>query len=84
MNDASSPFEDAISDLGGPTKAGAILGRSQGSISEALNDRKKPSAVLSMKIEKATNGKYLCEELRPDLADLFTAVRSRKAKRRAA
>lgn len=78
MNEAASPFEAAIQHLGGPTKAAPLLGRTQSTLSEALNKTKQPSAELSMTIEVVTKGKYLCEQLRPDLAELFRAIRRRK------
>lgn len=84
MNDALTPFHAAVEALGGQAKAAETLGRSQSSLSEALNKRKQPSAELSMTIEIATDGLYRCEQLRPDLAPLFTAIRKRRPRRRAA
>lgn len=85
MDDAPTPFHAAIRDLGGQSKAAAVLGRTQSTLSEALNRMKQPSAELSMAIEIATKGKYTCEQLRPDLANLFSAIRRRpKTKKRAA
>jgi len=79
--EAETPLQRAVRHLGGQSKAAKILGRNQSSISEALS-RKQASPELCMRIEAATNGAFTCEELRPDIADLFKTLR--KAKRRAA
>lgn len=65
----------AIEKLGGPTKAAAILGRKQPTISGYLKDNNPPLDVC-LKIEAATEGEYRAEQLRPDLADAFGALRT--------
>ena len=80
-----SPFHEAIKDLGGPTKAAAVLGRAQPTISGYLRDGNPPADVC-MRIEVATDGKHTAEKMRPDLADDFKAFRAltpAKAKKRA-
>jgi DNA-binding transcriptional regulator YdaS (Cro superfamily) len=72
---SESPFHSAIDDLGGPTKAAAILGRKQPTISGYLKDGKPPADVC-MRVEVATKGKHRAEQLRPDLADDFKAFRA--------
>jgi DNA-binding transcriptional regulator YdaS (Cro superfamily) len=70
-----SPFQEAIKDLGGPTKAAAVLGRKQPTISGYLRDGNPPADVC-MRIEVATNGRFTAEQLRPDLAEDFKAFRA--------
>lgn len=72
---SESSFAEAIRDLGGPTKAAAILGRKQPTLSGYLKDGNPPADVC-MRIEVATAGKYRAEHLRPDLADDFRAFRA--------
>lgn len=72
--DEETPLQRAVRLLGGQSKAAKIMGRNQSSISEALS-RGQASPELCMRIETALNGVVTCEELRPDLADLFKALR---------
>lgn len=71
----TSPLENAIAALGGPLKAAAVLGRAQPTISGYLRDGNPPADVC-MRIEVATNGEFLAEQIRPDLADDFKAFRA--------
>lgn len=81
--DDETPLQRAVRKLGGQTKAARIIGRNQSSISEALS-RGQASPELCMRIEAATNGAFTCEELRPDLADLFKTLRKTKRRQQGA
>jgi DNA-binding transcriptional regulator YdaS (Cro superfamily) len=77
--DKRTALHKAIEDLGGQIRAGAIIKRSQATISGYLKNGGRAPIDVCMRIEVATNGKHTAEMLRPDLADVIAAFRSRKA-----
>jgi len=78
---ADTPIHDAVAALGGQVKTAEIVGRAQSRISAYLASGKPPVDVC-MAIEAATEGKFTAEQLRPDLAHIFSKFRSRPASKR--
>ncbi len=73
---AAKKFREAIGRLGGQADAASIVKRSQPTISDYCKNANAPAEVC-MRIEAATNGEFLAEHLRPDLAADFAAYRDR-------
>ncbi len=71
---ATDAFKNAIDKLGGPSAAAEKIGRKQPTISGYLKDGNPPADVC-MRLEVETNGEFLAEDMRPDLADTFRAFR---------
>ena len=60
-------IQKAIDILGSQTALAKALGISQQGISYLLRHTSKPTAEMSLRIEKATKGKVSRSQLRPDL-----------------
>ena len=60
-------LEKAISLVGSASARAARLGLTKGAISQWKGEGKKVPADHCPEIEKATNGKVRCEDLRPDV-----------------
>ncbi len=67
-------FKKAIKALGGQQAAAGLLGRKQSTLSGYVKDGNAPADVC-MRIEIETKGEYRAEQIRPDLADVFTRFR---------
>ena len=76
---ATDAFKNAIESLGGPLAAAEKLNRKQPTISGYLKEGNAPADVC-MRIEIETAGKYLAEDMRPDLAEMFKAFRQSRPK----
>jgi DNA-binding transcriptional regulator YdaS (Cro superfamily) len=74
---ADTPIHEAVAALGGQVKTAEIVGRAQSRISAYLASGKPPVDVC-MAIEAATDGRFTAEQLRPDLAHIFSRFRSSK------
>ncbi len=80
---ADTPIHEAVAALGGQVKTAEIVGRAQSRISAYLASGKPPVDVC-MAIEAATEGKFTAEQLRPEVAHIFSNFRKPAPKKRRA
>jgi DNA-binding transcriptional regulator YdaS (Cro superfamily) len=71
----NAAFREAVEFLGGQVATGEALGKAQSVISDWANISKPPLDAC-MKVERITDGRFTCEQMRPDLAELIQWFRS--------
>jgi DNA-binding transcriptional regulator YdaS (Cro superfamily) len=75
----NAPLRDAIALLGGQVATAKVVMRCQAVVSDWLNGSNQIPVEACMRLEVATDGKLLAEQLRPDLAADFNAFRTCQA-----
>lgn len=80
---SKTPLHKAIAFLGGQVRAAEKIGRSQSTLSVHLKRGKPPLEICAL-LEAATEGKFTCEQLRPDLSKLISTMRAPKRRPQAA
>jgi DNA-binding transcriptional regulator YdaS (Cro superfamily) len=63
----NSTFREAVEDLGGQLKAAALLGITQGAVSQMSGGKRPVPLERCVEIERLTSGRFPCERLRPDV-----------------
>ncbi|MEI7216245.1 helix-turn-helix domain-containing protein [Pectobacterium carotovorum] len=67
MSKESPALKDACLDIGGQASMARLLGVSAPTINQWVNGVRPIPAERCLEIEKITQGKVTCEELRPDV-----------------